>query len=108
MANDERKPPDELIIETFMDVVQGRASEADLLCAIELCLALDWAGFEEKRYLNQHLLDCERCRRRTIQSARVDYMVQRIFPGARVIDITDQVLAPNPDDLAHFPTKGVH
>lgn len=104
--------PDALIIETFMDVVMGKATEADLLTALDLCLSLlDWTGFEEKKYLNQHLLDCANCRRRTIGSARVDYMVQRIFPGARVVDITDEIQAAlgKPSDLAHTPpVKGVH
>lgn len=111
MANGERTPPDELIVDTFMDLVMGKATEADLLTALELCLTLlDWTGYEEKRFLNQHLFDCANCRRRTIGSARVDYMVQRIFPGARVVDITDDIAAAvrGSSDLAHMPTKGTH
>ncbi len=110
MATDEKDRPDALIMETYTAVIEGKASPADLRAAIELCLALPgWEQLERERALNEHLLACDRCLRRTLVNGRASRFVQSMFgPNVEVevIDLAD-LLGGEPD-LAHAPTKGIH
>jgi hypothetical protein len=106
----EQEKPDELVLDTLVDLVEGKATVADVRAAMELALECSDLSDEGRKVLT-HAKDCPNCIPRLARETAEDLFISRIAAsfGARVVKIGVVNLGrPSPDALACAPTKGVH